>query len=246
MTALRAVAIQHDPLVGPGLIKSALIRAGYSVEQRFRECSAEDVDADLFVSLGGFMSSREFDRSPFLHEERTLIERRLGLGRPVVGLCLGAQLLALAAGGRVSANASGVVVGVHPIVTTPEGRRDPLFRGMGDRLEVVHWHEDAFDLPPRAIRLASSRTCPNEAFRIGDAWGLQFHPEVDAASFEQWIRHAPDTVTATGRDPDEVLRYDLWRLRAVEHRNAAMLERLVAWIARTTVEPEPPAGPIPA
>lgn len=246
MTPLRAVAIQHDALVGPGLLTPALTRAGFSVEQRFQECAGEDLDADLLVVLGGFMSARELDRNPFLRQEQTLLERRLGLGRPVLGLCLGAQLLALAAGGRVYPSGSGLVVGVHPIVSTPEGRRDPLFRGMGDRLEVVHWYQDAFDLPPRAIRLASSKTCPNEAFRIGNAWGLQFHPETDAASFEQWIRHAPDAVMSTGRNPDDVLRYDLWRLRAVEHRNAAMLDRLVAWIARTTVEPEPPAGPIPA
>ncbi len=242
----RAVAIQHDSRVGPGLLAPALSRAGFQVELRFRESAPEDLDADLLIILGGFMSALEIDRHPFLRAERELLERRLGLGRPVLGICLGAQLLALAAGARVFSRPEGPVIGVHPVVTTSEGRRDPLFRGMGDRLEVVHWHTDAFELPPRAVRLASSKNSPNEAFRIGNAWGVQFHPEADAPTLEDWIRHAPDAVAASGRNADEVLRYDLWRLRAVEHRNAAMLDRLVTWIARTNLDPEPPVGPVPA
>lgn len=161
---------------------------------------------DAIVSLGGPMSAD--DEAPALAAERALLARAVRDGVPVLGVCLGAQLLAHALGACVYTNPGGREVGLSRVSITPEGRADPLFAGLPDPLPVMQWHGDAFDLPTGATLLARSSSCENQAFRVGErAYGLLFHPEVGGPETRDWLSRQEyrDYAEGAGRDPDEVL-----------------------------------------
>ena len=228
----RAVIIQHEDLEGPGRLAPALGRAGFALEQRRRSVSRSDVDAELVVVMGGPMGVYEGSRFPFLLDEIALLKARLKAGRPNLGICLGAQLLAAAAGARVYPGESGMVIGVWPVTLSPEAMADPLFAGFDEEFETVHWHGDTFDPVPGAVRLASTARYPWEAFRVGNSFGLQFHPELDEATFTEWVHSATSDMQRAGRRNDEVLARDLPLLRASEHANQLLMERLADFFAR--------------
>lgn len=122
---------------------------------------------------------------------------------PVLGVCLGAQLLAAALGAQVYTGPAGEA-GLGQVRLTAEGRRDPVLdagAGPDGLLPVLHWHDDTFDLPDGARLLASSTAYAHQAFRVGRAYGLQFHVEMDAAAFEAVRQHLPPGVDlpAAGR-----------------------------------------------
>ncbi|MBZ4422766.1 type 1 glutamine amidotransferase [Myxococcus sp. RHSTA-1-4] len=240
------MVIQDELSLGLGLLEPALLKARFSVERRIHGVEAEDAHADLLVVLGGSLTTPEAEQSVFLTRVRNLLERRLADARPVLGICLGAQLLSLAGGGRIPRNRAGPLLGIAPVVPTAEGRMDSLFRGPLQRLDVVHWHEDVFELPPRSVRLASSRACANEAFRLGNAWGLLFHLQADFEQFNRWLQLAAATGKTGGRTVEEIRSYDLWRLRAVQRRNEQALDRLLGEVVRTLKANELPDGPTPA
>ena len=222
----RAVLLQHDLPVSPGALGPALTAAGFTLEHRFREVQPGDVDAELVVVLGGFMGVYEADQHAYLREELALLETRLARGRPSLGICLGAQLLAAVAGSRVHADPHGMVIDVMPVRLTPEGRAHPAFAGEGPTLEVVHWHGDTFDPVPGATALAGSERQPHEAFALGSALGVLFHPEVEPATFEAWVRTFPESLQRADRRLEDVLAQDLPRLHAAMPHTHAFLARL--------------------
>jgi GMP synthase (glutamine-hydrolysing) len=228
----RAVIIQHEDLEGPGRLAPALRRAGFALERRRRAVSPSDAEAELVVVMGGPMGVYDVDRFPFLREEIALLKTRLEAGRPSLGICLGAQLLAAAAGSRVYPGAPGMVIGVLPVTLSAEAMADPLFAGFDERFETVHWHGDTFDPVPGAVLLASTARYPWEAFRLGRSFALQFHPELDEESFSEWVRSAPEDVERSGRRIEDLLARDLPLLRAAEHANLLLLERLAEFFAR--------------
>ena len=139
-------------------------------------------------------------RYPFLERELRFLRSALGARQPVLGVCLGAQLLAAAAGSRVYPNRSEDGSPVLEVgfgeVRLIGGQSEPALAGLGDRLLVLHWHGDTFNLPPSAIRLAQSEACANQAFRIGShAYGLQFHVETDAATVRRWAEEDAEFAT---------------------------------------------------
>lgn len=139
---------------------------------------------DLLVILGGPLGVQDAADYPFLRDEIRLLQNRLAARRPVLGICLGAQLLAHALGGQVQPNRAREV-GWQPLSLTEAGQQSPL-RHL-ENVPVFHWHSDAFDLPPGAVALASTPACPCQAFALDNyALGLQFHPEVSAANLERW------------------------------------------------------------
>jgi GMP synthase-like glutamine amidotransferase len=169
---------------------------------------------ELLVIMGGSMgvADRADPRFPFLPREIALVERALRQGNPILGVCLGAQLLAHAAGARVFPNiglrldAEGLPLPVREVGWAPIALhglgREPALAGLPEQMTVLHWHGDTFDLPPGAVHLASSARCRNQAFRLGQrVFGLQFHVEVDGATAARWALEDADFVRSA-RGPD--------------------------------------------
>ena len=136
------------------------------------------------IVLGGPMSAN--DRIPGLRDEMHVIEQAFQRGIPVLGVCLGSQLIARVLGARVYPNQR-TEIGWAPIHFTDAGRADPLFQGLTSPTTFFHWHGETFDIPAGAEWLAWSDLCHHQAFRFGrNVWGLQFHPEITAAMIADW------------------------------------------------------------
>jgi GMP synthase (glutamine-hydrolysing) len=198
------LVIEQEPsLEGTGLLGKRLEAHGlpYRRLRTWRE-SFEGVHARDYAAvmpLGGNMHAWREDEHPFLRDERLLLGEALEEGVPVLGICLGAQLLARTLGADVAAG-SAPEIGWLEVTPTPAAASDPVLGHLGGPASVFQWHVDAFELPPGASRLATSPAYPNQAFRHGDSWGVQFHPEVDFDQFEIWIGNQPGAAAANGID----------------------------------------------
>ena len=228
---MRAVVYQHAEHEGAGLLGPALQRAGFETVTRMRQVRHhEDAQAALLVVLGGPMGVYEADAHPFLHHERAVLAERLGAQRPCLGICLGAQLLAAAAGSEVTRGKNGLEVGVAPVRWTREGLQDPLLAGVRERTQVAHWHSDTWSPVPGSQLLASTDRYAQQAFRLGASYGLQFHLELTAEALDGWLVHGEEELKAAGKELS-ALRKDLGKLRAAEAENGALLERLAEHFA---------------
>lgn len=187
-----AVVLQHEENEGPGLLASALERAGFQVQARLRRVEPGDEAAPLVVVMGGPQAAYRASEHPYLLDELRLLRSRLERGRPSLGICLGSQLLAAAAGARVYPGERGTEIGLFPVTRTSE--EDEVFSALPGRFQALHWHGDTFDLPPGAAWLASSEQYPHQAFRVGRSYGLQFHPELTGAAFLSWADASPGEV----------------------------------------------------
>lgn len=163
------------------------------------------VDCDLLIVLGGPIGAYQETAYPFLSDELNLIKQRLANGRPLMGICLGAQLIARAAGARVFP--SGVKeIGFAPITLTEAGE-DSCLAPFTRAPVTLHWHGDTFDLPERATHLASSELCRNQAFSIGShVIGFQFHPEATGRHIEHWLVGHAAELAAAGINVNELRR----------------------------------------
>jgi len=212
----RVVVLQHLDREGPGYIAELCEKRGLRIEIRRLDLGVPVpdslADADLLVVMGGPMGVGDVGdpRFPFLAREIDLLGRILATEQPVLGVCLGSQILAAAAGSRVYRNQKPDKRGVlrpAPEVGFGEvrllgGKHEPVLAGLADRLLALHWHGDTFDLPAGAVLLAETDLCPNQAFRIGRrAYGLQFHVETDADLVRRWaIEDAEFAAGALGPD----------------------------------------------
>jgi GMP synthase-like glutamine amidotransferase len=140
---------------------------------------------DAIVAMGGPMSVNDEDTLSWLAEEKAFISGAVRAQTPFWGVCLGVQLLAASLGARVYPGEK-PEVGLLPVDLTEEGRSDPLFGELPGRLVTLQWHSDTFDLPAGAVRLASSPSYPNQAFRFANAYGVQFHLEVSNEMAREW------------------------------------------------------------
>ncbi len=182
------LVLQNDPLVTPGAWALPLAPEGPSsqlVPAYGGSALPDPASLQGAVILGGTMNVDDTDIHPFLVSVRQFMEGCLRTGTPLLGICLGGQLLAQITGGEVRANRRGEK-GLQPVTLTPEGQKDPLFAGFANRFTAFQWHNDSFTPPVGCQHLASSETCPYQAFRVADSWGLQFHPEVDARLVGSW------------------------------------------------------------
>jgi len=139
------------------------------------------------VLLGGPMNVDEVDKYPHLGTEVRLVQEALERGIPILGICLGAQLIAKALGGRVAPNCE-KEIGWYDLEPTSDARSDPLLAHFAEREKIFQWHGDTFEIPRGAVHLATSSACANQAFRYGDnVYGFQFHLEVDEPMIHRWL-----------------------------------------------------------
>lgn len=228
---MRAVVFQHEEHEGSGLLGPVLQQAGFTLVKRIRQVRREDVDAELVVVLGGPMGVYETQQHPFLGEELSILAERLANGRPCLGICLGAQLLAAAAGAEVFPGKNGMEVGAGPVRWTQDGLKDPVIAGVKPRTVVAHWHGDTYSPVPDATLLASTDRYTQQAFRLGASYGFQFHLELSADEFGRWLDQGAEELSARGKDAAE-LKKGLSKLKAAEPELTELLHRLAHHFAK--------------
>lgn len=222
----RAHFLQHIEIEGLGSIEPWLRAAGYAISgTRFFEHARlpQAADFDLLIVMGGPMSVNDEHLHPWLVPERQFVRACIDAGKSVLGICLGAQLIAAALGARVYASRH-KEIGWFPVEAVSGAAPGRL--QLPQHLEVFHWHGETFDLPAGAVHLARSEACENQAFQVGPSViGLQFHLEVTPAgarSLASWCRDEllPSTFV---QDEATILAAPPERYRAV---NAVMAEVL--------------------
>lgn len=210
---------------GPGTIEDYLIaqKIPYSIIELSKgEGIPEPDDFDTLIIMGGPMSVNEEDVYPYIKEEEKLVRNFLSGDKKVLGICLGAQIMAKALGSVVYAG-SIKEIGWYDIELSEEGLRDPCMRSLalhpevGDfwrRFKVFHWHGETFDIPAYALRLAGSSLYPNQAFRYkNNAYAFQFHIEVSKEMIYGWFKDEPQKINQL-KDETEKL-YSVFRDRAI-------------------------------
>jgi GMP synthase (glutamine-hydrolysing) len=206
----RVLALQHAAHEPLGTIETVLHERGIE-HTMVRPYDGERVPRttegfDGLVVMGGPMGVYEAERFPFLADELQLIRSALEAEVPMLGICLGAQLLAAAAGARVYASGR-QEIGWYPLTLSPEGEADQLFAGLPGEIDAFHWHGDTFDAPPGSVLLASSAMTPRQAFRLGKhAYGLQFHLEVTPSIVEEFAVSSTQELHVHGIDPRALMQ----------------------------------------
>lgn len=186
--------ITHDSHEGPGTLGTFLESAGAGIRTiKLYESDAlpdDPRDVDAIVSMGGPMSVHDEKIYPFLRQEKEFLVKSIEANVLVLGICLGAQLIARACHAAVLREQVHEL-GWSKVSVTDEGKRDILFQGLSQTLRVFQWHEDVFDIPEGATILATSKACSNQAFRYRNAYGLQFHIEVTKDMLSEWLKDNP-------------------------------------------------------
>jgi GMP synthase (glutamine-hydrolysing) len=210
----RLLVLQHVAHELLGTLNPLLKRAGFRLRYvnfaRHPDAQPSLDGYDGLVVLGGPMSANDTDRLPHLTTEMKLIEEALRRDLPVLGICLGAQLIAKTLGAGVYANEE-KEIGWYDVSPTDKAESDPLLAEFQRTEKVFQWHGDTFDIPKSTIHLAFSSLCANQAFRYGkNVYGLQFHLEVDEPMIYRWLRIADNKKeigTLGGKiDPERIHR----------------------------------------
>jgi GMP synthase-like glutamine amidotransferase len=195
---MRIQVLQHVPFEGPAAIGDWAAGHGYALASThlYRGDPAPALESfDRLVVMGGPMGVHDEQDHPWLAPEKAFLRRAVDAGKSIVGVCLGAQLLAHVLGARVYRNPHREI-GWFPIELTAAGAANPVFGPLAPGLRVYHWHGDTFDLPPGAVHLAGSAGCPQQAFLFdGRVLGLQCHLETTPASLAGLVVHCADEIT---------------------------------------------------
>ena len=197
---MRIQVIQHVPYEGPGLIGEWADECGHSlaISNAITEEYPAVEDVDLLVIMGGPMDADDEDASPWLVPEKRFVAQAIAAGRLVLGVCLGAQIVAEVLGGRVL-RADEEEIGWYPVAISEAGASEPLFARWPDEVVVGHWHGDTFQLPLGMEPVLFSEATRNQAFVFeGRVVGLQFHLEWDPASLAALIENCPDDLEQGG------------------------------------------------
>jgi GMP synthase-like glutamine amidotransferase len=230
------LVVQHAEIESTAALEPILREQGCELAV-VRPDLGDPVPADLsehsgLIVMGGMMSATSDDGFRSRLAEIALLRAALDTAAPVIGICLGAQLLAAAAGGAVYAGPE-PEIGWKPVTFTDAAATDPLFAGLAGPLTVLHWHGDTFDVPADAIHLASSAQYPSQAFRMGEtAWGLQFHVEVDEVQVERFIEESGGEVPGAPGGADAIRR----DARAAAPQLVAVQQQIATRFARLALE----------
>lgn len=193
------------------------------------------------IAMGGPMGAYEDARLPWLTAEKRLIAEAVRSGLPFWGVCLGVQLLAASLGARVFPG-DRAEVGVLPVELTAQGAADPVFSQLPARFDALQWHGDTFDLPTGAVQLARSDAYEQQAFRFGNAYGLQFHLEVGVALATEWGAVPAYAQSLRALLGDDGLPTLLTALGHHERESLASARRLFAAWLKHVVGLAPPPG----
>jgi GMP synthase (glutamine-hydrolysing) len=176
--------IQNTKIEGPGILGDLLTNDGFKTRTVFaKNEKIHQNDSSLLVVLGGPQSAN--DDLSYLKEEENLIQSFVAQEKPILGICLGSQLIAKSFGAQVYSAEKKEIGFYHDLVL--DSNNSKLFSGFANPFTVFHWHGDTFSLPPNAVRLAHSINDTNQAFQVGTAIGLQFHLEVDSKMINLWL-----------------------------------------------------------
>lgn len=225
----RILVLQHAACETPGTIADAL--PGFTLET-IRTDLGQPVPQELaaagLIVMGGPQSVYEQDKFPYLRDELRLIERALRDAKPILGICLGSQLLAAALGARVYPGKQ-KEIGWFDVTL----RDDPIWTGIPRKFTALHWHGDIFDLPAGATLLASSALTPHQAYRHGsNAFGFLFHMEMTAPQIAEMTAVFADEVRQAGADPRAILAGSAKHLPALRAIGASVFG---AWADLTVI-----------
>ena len=198
----RLLLVMQATDASPGRCRRKLRERGYLLDYRYPQ-AGQPLPADLdgyagAMVFGGPMSANDDGKLPGIRAQLDWIPRALASGKPLLGICLGGQLLARALGATVKPHPAGLAeIGYYEVTPAPAGRT--VFDAP---LHVYHWHREGFDLPAGAQLLATGERFPNQAYRYGaNAFGVQFHPEVNRRILEAWLVEGAGELTAPGAQP---------------------------------------------
>lgn len=205
--------IQHVPFEDPAGITIWAEKKGHSMSaiRLYENPSFPDIEEfDWLIVMGGPMNIYEEDKYPWLHEEKLFIKDVIEKGKIVLGICLGAQLIADALGGKVTGN-SYKEIGWFPVKLLPEAEKSNIFRGVQSKFIAFHWHGDTFSIPQGCLHIAESEACENQAFEYdGRVLGLQFHLESTKESIGRLIDNCGDEINPGSFIQDEkVIRSEI-------------------------------------
>ncbi len=221
----RLLVFQHVAAEPLGTLDPLIRRRGHRIRFRnFERHPDARINVDRYrglIVLGGPMNVEEHPQRAHLRNEMRAIEQMLAQGKPVLGICLGAQLLAHVLGAPVLRNPI-KEIGWYSLRKTPHGMLDPVLAPLAERTPVFQWHGCRFDIPRSAVHLASSDDCEQQAFRHGDnAYGFQFHLEMDERLIERWLANPAyrDELASSG------LAHDVQAIRALTRQHIAGLQQ---------------------
>ena len=242
MARPKILVFQHVPYEPLGTLDPLLKEAGFRIRYvnfgREPESRPSLDGYEALIVLGGPMNSDQINSYPNLMIEVEIIREAVKRDISVLGICLGAQLLAKALGGEVSRNEAREI-GWYDVELTEQGAADPVLSTFSEVQRVFQWHEDGISLPPECVHLAASNASNVQAFRFGEhAYGFQFHLEVNQSLIERWLTVPANQATLkdeVGRvDPDDIRRQSLDSIDALEALSRATFSR---WIERFEIAP---------
>jgi len=240
----KILVFQHVPYEPLGTLDPLLKESGFRIRyvnfSREPEALPTLDKYEALIVLGGPMNADQIDTFPNLVTEVQIIREAIERNMSVLGICLGAQLLAKALGGSVSRNPVREI-GWYDVDLTKEGMEDPVLSAFAEHQEVFQWHEDGISLPPDAVRLASSAASSVQAFRYGDhAYGFQFHLEASRSLIDRWLA-VPVHRAVLDEEEGHIDAHAIQARTedAIEPLQALSRETFLRWINRFDIQPRP-------